>query len=392
MMTQLPTDTQASVSIGTSRSALPTLSVVIIARNEEAYIAQCIEAVLAATSSIQACDIVLVDSHSEDRTVAIASAYPIRVIRLSATQRCCPALGRHVGARVTRGQYVLFVDGDSTIAPQWVDTALAVLASRSDVAGIAGREDQIYYRDGVVIGTKPDYFGTGNAACEVEQLGGNGLYRRQALEAVGSFNPYILSYEEAELGARLRRAGWRLLRIPELMAYHQTPRPDSMEEYARRLRSHLLTGHGQVLRLAVQQGLFWDHARRLNRLVLSLLWNAVGGAALLASALRHTLYPGLVWLAASLILLLVFMVRSRSLVKPLQMVFDWSVGCWPLLWGMFLPCRDARHFRLAEAIAGDTHAQPLSRPACDGVQQPTDVLGPDTTHTVPHTTKGTQHA
>src|SRR5262245_12405835 len=140
MMTQPPTDTPASVSIGASMSALPTLSVVIIARNEEAYIAQCIEAVLAATASLQACDIVLVDSHSDDRTVAIASAYPIRIVCLSAAQRCCPAMGRHVGARVTQGEYVLFVDGDSTVAPQWVDTALSVLMSRSDIAAIAGRE------------------------------------------------------------------------------------------------------------------------------------------------------------------------------------------------------------------------------------------------------------
>jgi glycosyltransferase involved in cell wall biosynthesis len=347
--------------------ALPTLSVVIIARNEEAYIAQCIEAVLVATASLQACDIVLVDSHSDDRTVAIASTYPVRIVCLSAAQRCCPAMGRHVGARVTQGEYVLFVDGDSTIAPQWADTAIAVLMSRSDVAGVAGREDQIYYRDGVVIGGKPDYFGTGRVTREVEQLGGNGLYRRQALEAVGSFNPYMRSYEEAELGARLRRDGWRLLRIPALMAHHHTPPPDSMQEYARRLRSHLLTGHGQVLRLSIQQGLFWDHARRLNRLLLYLLWNAIGGVALLASVVLHTLYPGLVWLAASLLLLLAFVVRSRSLMKPLRLVFDWSVSCWPLLCGVCLPCRDARHFCLAEAIAGDTPPHALSQLGSHGV-------------------------
>src|SRR5215467_15060459 len=100
MMTQPPTDTPASVSIGASMSALPTRSVVIIARNEEAYIAQCIEAVLAATASLQACDVVLVDSHSNDRTVAIASTYPIRILRLSGAPRCCPAMGRYVGTRM----------------------------------------------------------------------------------------------------------------------------------------------------------------------------------------------------------------------------------------------------------------------------------------------------
>src|SRR5262249_46337110 len=160
MMTPPSTQPPVATGMGASMSALPTLSVVIIARNEEAYIAQCIEAVLAATASLQACEILLVDSPSDDRTVAIASTYPIRIVCLSAAQRCCPAMGRHVGARVTQGEYVLFVDGDSTIAPQWVDTALSALMSRSDVAGIAGREDQIYYRDGIVIGGKPDYFGT----------------------------------------------------------------------------------------------------------------------------------------------------------------------------------------------------------------------------------------
>src|SRR5438552_71526 len=133
MMTPPSAQSPAAAGIEGSMPALPTLSVVIIARNEEAYIAQCIEAVLAATASFQACDMVLVDSHSDDRTVAIASTYPIRTVCLSAAQRCCPALGRHVGARLTQGEYVLFVDGDSTMAPQWVDTALSVLMSRRDV-------------------------------------------------------------------------------------------------------------------------------------------------------------------------------------------------------------------------------------------------------------------
>ena len=92
MMTPPSTQPPAAAGMGSSVQALPTLSVVIIARNEEAYIAQCVEAVLVATASLQACDIVLVDSHSDDRTVAIASTYPIRIVCLSGAPRCCPAM------------------------------------------------------------------------------------------------------------------------------------------------------------------------------------------------------------------------------------------------------------------------------------------------------------
>src|SRR5262249_61549986 len=125
-----PSQPPAATGPGSAMPALPMLSVLIIPRNEEGYIAQCTKAPLMATASLQAFDIVLVDSHSDDRTVAIASTYPIRIVCLSAAPRCCPAMGRHVGARMTQGEYVLFGDGDSTIAPQWVDTPLPALMSR----------------------------------------------------------------------------------------------------------------------------------------------------------------------------------------------------------------------------------------------------------------------
>src|SRR5262249_49748331 len=137
--------------------------------------------------------------------------------------------------------------------------------------------------------------------------------------------------------------------------------------------------------------LFWDHARRLNRLLLYFLWNIAGGVALLASVVLQTFYPGLVWLAASLLLFLAFVVRSRSLTKPLRLMFDWSVSCWPLLRGRFLPCRDARHFCLDEAITSDTPPHALSQCASHGVQQSTDSLGSATTHAVLHTATRTPH-
>jgi cellulose synthase/poly-beta-1,6-N-acetylglucosamine synthase-like glycosyltransferase len=251
---------------------------------------------------------------------------------------------------------VLFVDGDSTIEQRWVTSAIQFLETRPEASGVAGREDQIYFGKGEVVGFKADYFRTGNSEVQVKEFGGNAMYRRKALEEVGSFNPYIRSYEEAELGARLRKAGWVLVRIPVMMALHYTAIPDTLEEYRRRFRGHFFTGQGQVLRISIRQGTFWEHARGLNRVVFYILWITLGGLAMLGSAGFGTLVPILTWLSGGLVLLVCFVIRSRSLVKPFRMLLDWSVCSLPLIWGFLLSARDPEDFSLNEAIATDTAA------------------------------------
>jgi len=39
------------------------------------------------------------------------------------------------------------------------------------------------------------------------------MYRRAVLEEVGTFNPYLNSDEEPELGLRIRHAGYRILEL-----------------------------------------------------------------------------------------------------------------------------------------------------------------------------------
>jgi glycosyltransferase involved in cell wall biosynthesis len=340
-----------------------TLGVVIISRNEALHIARCIESVLAATHAMGTSDTVLVDSCSRDQTVQIARRYPIRVIELAPGVVCCPALGRHVGIRLTRGEFVLCVDGDTEIDTEWVQRALAVLVARPTLGGVAGREDQLYYVDGIQVGGKRDYFGNGDSETTVDEFGGNAIYRRAALDAVGSFNPYIRSFEEAELGARLRRMGWQLVRIPVAMATHHTQKPDTASEYWRRLRGHLFTGHGQVLRIALRQGLFWEHARKLNRTLLFLLWSTIGLSAAAGSLLIDSRSPVALWGAISGVLIATFMVRSRSTTKPFRLIFDWAMCSIPLLWGFLLSPADPRRFQLEAVLAPDVRELSAPLPA-----------------------------
>ncbi len=90
-------------------------SVLIIAHNEEKYIAQCIESVLNQTESAD--EVVLIVHNSTDRTEAIARTYPITVVPYAGPAGIIYA--RIEGLRHVIGDIIICTDGDSYVARNW---------------------------------------------------------------------------------------------------------------------------------------------------------------------------------------------------------------------------------------------------------------------------------
>jgi cellulose synthase/poly-beta-1,6-N-acetylglucosamine synthase-like glycosyltransferase len=313
--------------------AEPILCAVIVARNEDPYIARCIEAVLEVASSFQGCQVALVDSRSSDRTVDIARQYPITVVRVRDGIRCTAALSRLIGQGLTAGGAILFVDGDTTINPQWVQAAVSLLDEQPDVAGVGGKLREVYYRNGLPISENEDFFRMGSTIEDAYQLGGNAIYRRAALDAVGSFNPWVVSHEEAELAERLRRAGYRLVRIPVTVGTHHTGPRDAWGECLQRFRSGLMVGYGQVLRLSLNTPLFWEHARQLNRYVLWLGFLAFGVAAAISSAITGNGLYLVSWTALAAMIVGILVARAGGVRMPLAVLAEWTLAAPAIVWG-----------------------------------------------------------
>ncbi|UCC45483.1 MAG: glycosyltransferase family 2 protein [Candidatus Zixiibacteriota bacterium] len=105
---------------------MPRLSVVVIARNEEANIRRCL------SSASFADELVLYDDRSTDRTQEIATDMGARVFQ-SDWQGFGQAK-REAVARAT-GEWILSLDADEEVTPQLAEEIRAVLANSSDVAG-----------------------------------------------------------------------------------------------------------------------------------------------------------------------------------------------------------------------------------------------------------------
>jgi glycosyltransferase involved in cell wall biosynthesis len=324
--------------------------VVVIARNEEEYIAQCLASVLSATSSIPDCRVVFVDSRSTDTTVELAGRFPVEVVRLSKAAPVSRPLARVVGQRLTTGRYILFVDGDTVINEEWLHAAVRVLEEHADVAGVAGKLHEVYYHEGEPVEENPDFFQMDDTVEEAYQLGGNALYRRAALDAIGSFNPYVVSLEEAELAERLRKAGYRLVRLPLRVGTHHTPLRRSLREPWRRFREGLMIGYGQVLRLSLWNGTFWRHARQMNRFLLFTAFEVAGCTLLVTSLLLGDPRYVVGWVLAGVAMLALMVLRSRSLVRPLSVICDWALAGPAILWGFGRQPRDPRGLSLDAVV------------------------------------------
>ena len=114
--------------------------------------------------------------------------------------------------------YVQVVDGDCTVADGWWDAALSAIDADARIAVVCGRRRE-----------EAPETSTYNRLCEMEwntpigearACGGDALMRLEALEEVGGYDPAFIAGEEPELCLRLRRQGWRVLRIGRDMTIH----------------------------------------------------------------------------------------------------------------------------------------------------------------------------
>lgn len=243
------------------------LSVVIIAENEEAIIRECIESVFAACEDLSAFEVILVDSASNDRTVEFATEYPITVLRIPEEHTVSCGAGRFVGDQVARGRMVFHIDGDMVLTETWLPKAIEQLRD-PDVAGVEGSLDTPSQR----------------GLQEVDKIGGVMLYDAAKLREIGGFDPYLLGYEDVDVGFQLKAKGYRLLRLPEVSAIHHDE--GTVGEPLRRWRQGYLIAPGQAIRKwATSPTLLWRLLRRQRYKLALFAWLVIGIGSLATTPL-----------------------------------------------------------------------------------------------------------
>jgi glycosyltransferase involved in cell wall biosynthesis len=177
------------------------LSIVVPAHNEESVLAATLRALCDAVAALgEPFELIVVDDSSTDRTPEIARAFgatvvPVRLRHIGAT--------RNAGARIAKGDVVIFVDAD-TIVPA---AALRAVRAALDAGAVGGGA-------GVRADRAEPWWGPAVIATiawlmrRLRLAAGCFLFaRREVFERVGGFDERFLVSEEIHLSRALKKHG-----------------------------------------------------------------------------------------------------------------------------------------------------------------------------------------
>ncbi|MCI0651277.1 MAG: glycosyltransferase [Planctomycetes bacterium] len=253
-----------------------TIGVVVIGRNEGERLRRCLESLRG-----RAAQIVYVDSGSTDGSVEAARGLGADVVALDLGRPFTAARARNAGFERLRAlepavDLVQFVDGDCEVAPDWLPRAASELAARAECAAVFGRRRE-----------RAPESSRFNRLCdmewntpvgEAEACGGDFLVRAAAFTAAGRFNEDMIAGEEPELCVRIRKLGWKLLRIDAEMTLHDA----ALHRFSQWWRRAERAGHAYAEGAAVHGAPPIRHnARDVRSLILWGAWLpalALGGA------------------------------------------------------------------------------------------------------------------
>lgn len=187
---------------------LPFVSVIIPAFNEERYIRQCLESVLAQDYPPDRIEILLVDNNSTDSTSRIAKELLVDTGRGRVLHKIGGTIAsvRNFGWHQAKGEILAFLDGDSVVERRWLRIGIEILKSSQDISCVGfsaappTQDDSWVERTWFPISSSGKHRGT----IEVRWLSSfNLLLRRDFFEQIGGFDEALVTCEDAELGSRL---------------------------------------------------------------------------------------------------------------------------------------------------------------------------------------------
>ncbi len=204
------------------------VSAIIVNWNGLKYIRECIDSILCQT--YPAVEIILIDNASSDGSADyVVKNYPaVKVIR--SERNLGFAGGTNLGIKEAKGDLIALFNQDAVAERTWLEKLVNTASSSEDIGGVAGKTYYWDHKDKIFCTwAKVDpykalayNFTDERPMADVDYLPGCAMViKRKALDEIGLLDAdYFLYFEETDWCARAIRAGYRLVYVPDAIAWH----------------------------------------------------------------------------------------------------------------------------------------------------------------------------
>lgn len=211
------------------------VSVVIPMRNEEKYIGQCLESVIASNFPPDRYEIIVVDGDSTDRSqeIVVEKQAKFSNLRLLPNPARVVPPAMNLGIRQARGRYIIRMDAHSEYPADYLANCVAEL-ERTGAANVGGRwitrpgsnsdvakAIAFITQNPLVVGNAQYRLGKGDRYVDTVPFG---AFRREVFDQVGLYREDLIRHQDYELNARIRQAGGKIFLSPRIHnVYYNVP-------------------------------------------------------------------------------------------------------------------------------------------------------------------------
>lgn len=207
----------------------PFVSVIIPCRNEEKFIAKCLDSVISQTYPKEKMEVLVVDGASEDKTKEVVQKYSPFVKVLNSPQKFTP-FSLNIGIKEAKGEIIVRLDSHATYENDYIEKCLKYMEEfkADNVGGVvkAVPADDGLFAKAIAIslthffGAGSSYFRTGAKEPKWVDTVFGGCYKKEVFEKIGFFNESLVRSQDLEFNLRLKKAGGKILLVPNIISYY----------------------------------------------------------------------------------------------------------------------------------------------------------------------------
>lgn len=193
------------------------VSVIITCYNYGKYLAEAVDSVLAST--YEDYEIIVIDDGSDDsETVSILEKFSRPKTRIIRQENMGVSAARNNAIKEAKGEYILPLDADDKIAPEYIEKAVNILDSNPEINVVYC--DVQYFGDQIFIFEKPDYHPKIlllKNFCTVTSM-----YKKSDWEKIGGYKKEMdLGWEDWEFWLSMRENYLKPYHIKEPLFYYR---------------------------------------------------------------------------------------------------------------------------------------------------------------------------